>query len=38
MMSSVMGLEKDDFNDLVDDVVGAASFLQTSEGAQTLFI
>jgi peroxiredoxin family protein len=38
MMASVMGLAKDDFNDLVDDVVGAATFLQRSEGGQTLFI
>jgi peroxiredoxin family protein len=38
MMSSVMGLEKADFNDLVDDVVGAATFLQMSEHGQTLFI
>ena len=26
MMAGVMGLAKDDFNDLVDDVVGAATF------------
>jgi peroxiredoxin family protein len=38
MMSSVMGLKKDDFNDLVDDVVGAATFLQKAERGQTLFI
>ncbi|MGH7618880.1 MAG: DsrE/DsrF/DrsH-like family protein [Gemmatimonadaceae bacterium] len=38
MMSSVMGLKKEDFNDLVDDIVGAASFLQMSENAQTLFV
>jgi len=38
MMSGVMGLEKDDFNDLVEDVVGAASFLQTAENGQLLFI
>ena len=38
MMSSVMGLGQGDFNDLVDDVVGAATFLQTAEGGQTLFI
>ena len=25
MMSGVMGLKKEDFNDLVDDVVGAAT-------------
>lgn len=38
MMASVMGLKKEDFNDLVDDVVGAATFLQQSENGQTLFI
>ena len=38
MMSSVMGLEADDFNDLVDDVVGAAAFLMTAEGGETFFI
>lgn len=38
MMSQVMGLGRDDFNDLVDDVVGAATFLQMAEGGQTLFI
>lgn len=38
MMSQVMGLGRDDFNDLVDDIVGAATFLQMAEGGQTLFI
>lgn len=38
MMSTVMGLKPGDFNDLVDDTVGAAAFLQTAEGGQTLFI
>jgi peroxiredoxin family protein len=38
MMAEVMGLKKADFNDLVDDVVGAATFLQAAEGGQTLFI
>jgi peroxiredoxin family protein len=38
MMSGVMGLARDDFNDLVDDVVGAATFLQDASGGQTLFI
>jgi peroxiredoxin family protein len=38
MMASVMGLGKGDFNEMVDDVVGAATFLQMSEGGQTLFI
>jgi peroxiredoxin family protein len=38
MMSSVMGLKKEDFNDLIDDVAGAATFLQEAENGQTLFI
>lgn len=38
MMSGVMGLEADDFNDLVDDVLGAATFLQTAEAGETFFI
>ena len=38
MMSQVMGLGRDDFGDLVDDVVGAATFLQRAEHGQTLFI
>jgi peroxiredoxin family protein len=38
MMAGVMGLKKEDFNELVDDVVGAATFLAQSAGGQTLFI
>ena len=38
MMAGVMGLKKEDFSDLIDDVVGAATFLQQSENGQTLFI
>ncbi len=38
MMAGVMGLTEEDFNDLVDDVVGAATFLQAAENGQTLFI
>ncbi len=38
MMCGVMNLKKEDFNDLVDDIVGAATFLEMSEGGQTLFI
>jgi peroxiredoxin family protein len=38
MMSGVMGLKKSDFSDLVDDVVGAATFLQKAEHGQTMFI
>ena len=38
MMCEVMGLKREDFNDLVDDVVGAAAFLQMAEHGETLFI
>jgi len=38
MMSTAMGLQRVDFNDLIDDIVGAATFLQASEGGQVLFI
>jgi peroxiredoxin family protein len=38
MMSQVMGLKQEDFNDLVDDVVGAATFLTAAEDGETYFI
>jgi len=38
MMADVMGLKKADFNELIDDVVGAATFLEKAERGQTLFI
>lgn len=38
MMSEVLGLTSGDFDDLVDDVVGAATFLQEAEDAETFFI
>jgi len=38
MMSGVMGLDMDDFGDLVDDVVGAATFVESAEGGETFFI
>lgn len=38
MMSGVMGLKLEDYNDLVDDIVGAATFLETARGGQTFFI
>jgi peroxiredoxin family protein len=38
MMAGVMGLTKTDFNELIDDVVGAATFLEKAERGQTLFI
>ncbi len=34
----VMGLKKEDFIPEVDDVVGAATFIQLSEGRQVIFI
>ncbi|MEM4295002.1 MAG: DsrE/DsrF/DrsH-like family protein, partial [Candidatus Caldarchaeum sp.] len=34
----VMGLKKEDFIPEVDDVVGAATFIQLSEGGQVIFI
>lgn len=34
----VMGLKKEDFIEEVDDVVGAATFIQLSEGGQVIFI
>ena len=38
MAMHVLGLKKDDFISEVKDVLGVASFLQLSEGGQTLFI
>jgi peroxiredoxin family protein len=39
MMCEVMGLKLEDFDDqLVDDIVGAASFVQAAEGSETFFI
>lgn len=38
MMAEVMGLKKEDFQPLIDDVVGAATFLHEAENGQTLFI
>jgi len=38
MMSEVMGLKREDFSDLVDDIVGAASFVQMAEHGETFFI
>ena len=34
----MMGLEKEDLFDEVDDVVGAMEFMEMSEGAQIIFI
>ena len=38
MMCEVMGLALEDFGDLVDDVVGAATFLYTAKDGETFFI
>lgn len=38
MMCEVMGLKLEDFDDLVDDLVGAATFLQHAEGGETFFL
>ena len=38
MAMHVLGLKKEDFIPEVKDVLGVASFLQLSEGGQTLFI
>ena len=38
MMCEVMGLKLEDFNDLVDDIAGAASFVQMAEHGETYFI
>ncbi len=38
MMSEVMGLKLEDYGDLVDDLVGAATFLETAAGGETFFI
>jgi peroxiredoxin family protein len=37
-MCAAMGLAEGDFNDLVDGIVGAATFLQSAEGGETFFI
>ncbi len=38
MMAGVMGLTKNDLDPVVDDIVGAATFLQHAEGGQVIFI
>jgi peroxiredoxin family protein len=38
MMCEVMGLKLENFNDLVDDIVGAASFVQMANGGETYFV
>ncbi|MGC8648775.1 MAG: peroxiredoxin [Candidatus Micrarchaeia archaeon] len=38
LMASMFGLEKKDLDPIVDDIVGAATFLTKSEGNQIIFI
>lgn len=38
MAMNILGIEKDDLDDYVEDVIGVATFLKISEGAQILFI
>lgn len=38
MMSEVMGLRQEDFGDLVDDMVGAATFVEVARDGETFFI
>jgi peroxiredoxin family protein len=38
MACGVMGIKREDLDPIVDDMVGAATFLQQAEGGQTLFI
>ena len=38
LMASMFNLKKDGLDPIVDDIVGAASFLQMSEGGQVIFI
>jgi len=38
LMASMFGLQKKDLDPIVDDIVGAATFLTNSEGSQIIFI
>ena len=38
LASELMGIKKEDMDPIVDDVVGAATFLAEAEGGQMLFI
>jgi len=38
LIAAMFNLKKEDFDPIVDDVIGAASFLQLSEGGQVIFI
>lgn len=38
MSMNILGLTKDDFDPYVEDVIGVSTFLELSEGGETLFI
>ncbi|MEM0149886.1 MAG: DsrE/DsrF/DrsH-like family protein [Candidatus Micrarchaeaceae archaeon] len=38
LMASMFNLKKDDLDPIVDDILGAASFLEMAEGGQVIFI
>ncbi|MGC8670171.1 MAG: DsrE/DsrF/DrsH-like family protein [Candidatus Micrarchaeia archaeon] len=38
LMASMFSIKKEDLDPIVDDIVGAASFLRMSEGGQVIFI
>lgn len=38
LMASIFGMGKDQFDSIVDDIVGAATFLSNAEDGQVLFI
>ena len=38
MMCGVMGLKLEDFSDLVDDIIGAAAFVELARNGETYFI
>jgi len=38
LMAEAMGLKKEDLDPIIDDVVGAAYFMQVTEGYQVIFI
>lgn len=38
MAMNILGIEKDDLDDYVEDVIGVATFLKLSEDAQVIFI
>ncbi|MGC8496250.1 MAG: DsrE/DsrF/DrsH-like family protein [Candidatus Micrarchaeia archaeon] len=38
LTASMFNMKKEQFDDMVDDIVGAATFLSNSEGGQVIFI